>query len=66
LAFSGAALGADDARSLASEAKALVEAKQPGRAFALLEPHEERWAATSSSTTGWGWPRWSRAASTAP
>ena len=40
--LSGIALGADDARALASEAKALVEAKQPARAFALLEPHEER------------------------
>ena len=42
VALSGTALGADDARSLAAEAKALVEAKQGARAFALLAPHEER------------------------
>jgi tetratricopeptide (TPR) repeat protein len=37
-----AALAADDARTLVAEAKALVEAKQAARAFALLEPHEEK------------------------
>ncbi len=42
LAFAGAALAAEDARSLASQAKALVEAKDPARAFALLAAHEER------------------------
>jgi tetratricopeptide (TPR) repeat protein len=36
------ACGAQDARDLAAQAKALVEAKNPERAFALLERHEER------------------------
>ena len=42
-AFAGAALAAEDeARTLAARAKALVEAKDPGGAFRVLEPHEER------------------------
>ena len=36
------ACAAQDARDLAAQAKALVEAKDPERAFALLAPHEER------------------------
>src|SRR5258706_9900815 len=43
LALSAAlACAAQDARDLAAQAKALVEAKDPERAFALLSPHEER------------------------
>src|SRR5258706_15941872 len=43
LAVSAAlACAAQDAHDLAAQAKALVEAKDPERAFALLGPHEER------------------------
>ena len=35
-------MAADDARALAAQAKALVEARDPGKAFDLLAPHEER------------------------
>src|SRR5262249_51500248 len=42
LVFAGAAAADDDAQSLAAQAKALVEGREAGRAFALLEPHEER------------------------
>jgi hypothetical protein len=65
--LSGAALGADDARTLASEAKALVEAKQAARAFALSAGYTRNgWAATSSSITGSALRRWNPTGWTAP
>src|SRR4051794_18807745 len=42
MVFSGATAAADDARALAAQGKALVEAKDPARAFGLLAPHEEQ------------------------
>src|SRR5258706_12064674 len=43
LAVSAApACAAQDAHDLAAQANALLEAKDPERAFALLGPHEER------------------------
>jgi tetratricopeptide (TPR) repeat protein len=42
VAFSVPSLGADDAKTLAAQAKSLIETKEAGRAYALLEPHEDR------------------------
>ena len=41
-AFAALACFAQDARELAAQARALVEGKDPQKAFALLERHEER------------------------
>ena len=42
--LSGAALAAPDTRELAARAKSLVERREAAQAFALLEPHEQRFA----------------------